>query len=331
MRNAFVTTLMNLARRDKRIFLLTGDLGFMMFENFRDEFPDRFFNMGAAEANMVGVASGLASVGKIVFVYSHAPFVTERCFEQIKVDVVESNANVKLIGAGSGFGYGPLGTTHYSLEDIGVMRTLPGIAIICPGDPIEVECAILAAAHTNGPVYVRLGKSGEPRIHQKPLKFTLGKGIVLEDGKDLALIATGTLLETGKTVSQILRKNAGLSVRLISMHTIKPIDQKLIEKAARETKRIFTLEEHNIIGGLGSAVAEVIAENPVNGLLFRRLGVRDTYTSIVGSQTYLRSINGLSYDKLVKFILNAIGRKAASTLFSKKVLSKKNDIGLGLI
>lgn len=300
MRTAFVRSLEELARDDKRIFLLTGDLGFSVFEKFRDEFPDRFIDVGIAEANMTGVAAGLALSGKIVFIYSIVPFVTMRCFEQVRNDLCMQNLNVRIIGVGGGFSYGSLGPTHQATEDIAVMRALPNMTVVCPGDPVEAGLAVREAMHHKGPVYIRLGRGGEPVIHKTQPEFEIGKAITAMDGSDVTLIVTGGMLESAVLAAEKLEEK-NISARVISMHTVKPIDKEVILKAADETKAIFTIEEHSIIGGLGSAVSEILAEYGCKK--FRRIALPDSFIKIAGSQKYLRSINSLSVEAITERIL----------------------------
>lgn len=302
MRTAFISTLIELARKNSKIFLLTGDLGFSVFEKFREESPDRFFDIGVAEANMVGVAAGLALSGKIVFIYSIVPFVTMRCFEQVRNDICYQNLNVKIIGVGGGLCYGPAGMTHHSLVDIAIMRALPNMTVICPGDPIEAEMATKLATSHQGPIYIRLGKSHEAKVHLDIPNFKIGKGITIRNGSDVTIIATGNILYSAKCIADKLI-NGGLDVRLISMHTVKPLDRSIILESAQETKIIFTIEEHSLIGGLGSAVAEVLAETDSKKVLFRRFALPDRYLKDIGSQEYLRRKNALSIDEIANSIL----------------------------
>ncbi len=301
MRRTFINTLTKLAEKDKDIYLLTGDLGFSFFEDFAKRFPKQFINCGVAEQNVMGVAAGLSLSGKIVFVYSIVPFLTMRCFEQIRNDVCYQNLNVKLIGVGGGLSYGPAGATHHSIEDIALMKVLPNMTTICPGDPLEVKMATKLAVSHQGPIYIRLGKSDEPRVHLKTPRFEIGKGITIKKGDDITIMATGNMLDNAKQVTDKLTDN-GISIRLISVHTIKPIDKEIILKAAKETKAIFTMEEHSLIGGLGSAVAEVLAESD-NKILFRRIALPDNFSKEIGSQEYLREKNKLSVKKITNNIL----------------------------
>lgn len=304
MRIAFVDTLFSFAKKDKRIMLLTGDLGFSVFEKYMKQFPKQFLNMGVAEQNMTGVAAGMAMEGKIPIVYSIVPFVTMRNFEQIRNDICYQNLNVKIVGVGAGFSYGQYGHTHHGLEDIGILRTLPNMVILCPGDPYEVIAVTKAALAYKGPVYLRLGKAGEPILHKNIPSFTIGKGIVLKEGKDITIIATSTMLYRAWEVAQKLKEKK-ISARLISMVSIKPLDTGLIFDSVDKTKAIFAIEEHSIIGGLGSAVAEFLAKVEKK-VLFCGIGVPDRFTKEMGLQEYMRQANGLSTGQIYNTIVNAL-------------------------
>lgn len=284
MRTTFIETLKELARKDSRIFLLTADMGYSVFETFREEFPDRFVNTGIAEQNTIGIAAGLAARGKIVFVYSIIPFVTMRCFEQVRLDLAYNKSNVKIVGVGAGLAYGPLGTSHHALEDISIMRSLPNMTVLCPGDPVETKQLVKQSYEHNGPVYIRLGKQGEPKIHDDEKIIPLGKAIKITDGDDLVLITTSTMLETGKRWVDEW-KDEGISSSLVSMPTIKPFDSEFIKNLCKKNIPIITLEEHSIIGGLGSSVAEIIAESGQK-INFKRLGIPDTFSHYIGNNFY---------------------------------------------
>ena len=292
MRTTFIETLKELARQDERIFLLTADMGYSVFEKFREEFPDRFLNTGIAEQNTIGIAAGLASRGKIVFVYSIIPFVTMRCFEQIRLDLAYNKSNVKIVGVGAGFTYGSLGSSHHALEDISLMRSLPNMTVLCPGDPVETRELIKQSCEHTGPVYIRLGKNGEPKIHPDDKKIPLGRAIEISTGDDLILITTSTMLETGKRWVDEW-KNEGISVSLVSMPTMKPFDTESIKKFILSNTPIISLEEHNIIGGLGSAIAEVIADTGI-GVKFLRLGINDKFSHFVGGHDYQKQKSNLT-------------------------------------
>lgn len=292
MRSTFINCLIEQARQDDRIFLITPDVGYSVLERFAGEFPDRYLNVGIAEQNAVGVAAGLALSGKLPYVYSMIPFVTMRCFEQVRVDVAYMNTNVRLVGIGAGLSYGPAGATHHAIEDIAIMRALPNMTVCCPGDPVETKALIKQSFDYEGPIYFRLGKNGEPNIHQNGTQIEIGKAIQVTDGTDLALITTSNMLEQGKHwVDEWADK--GKKVTLISMPTIKPLDKEVVMKLIDSGMPIITLEEHNIIGGLGSAVAELIAERG-KAVKFKRIAIPDKYSHFVGSQQFLRDKFGLS-------------------------------------
>ena len=307
MRAAFIRTLIDLARADERIFLVVGDLGFRVVEPFADEFPKNFLNAGVAEQNMIGLAAGLALCGKIVFTYSIGNFPTLRCLEQIRNDICYHNANVKIVAVGGGLVYGALGATHHATEDLAIMRALPSVTVVAPGDPIEAALATRAIVKKPGPCYLRLAKTGEPIIHQTEPDFKLGKGIVVREGSDLTLISTGDMLyNTVKSAEQLAQE--GIQARVLSMHTLKPLDIESVLAAARETGVIVTIEEHSVIGGLGGAVAEVLAEMSDAHIAFRRIALKEPFCSEVGNQKYLREANGLSVGGIVKFIHSLMRR-----------------------
>jgi len=304
MRLAFTNSLIQAAQKDKNIFLLTGDLGYNVLEGFIEKFPDRFFNMGVAEQNMIGTAAGLALSGKIPYIFSIATFPIMRGLEQIRNDICYQNLNVKIIGVGASLTYSLYGATHQAIDDVAMTRALPNMVVISPGDPIETKLAVEFSAKHQGPVYIRIAAKGEPNIHSREPKFELGKGILMNKGKDLTLFVTGNMLASAKEITQELIKR-DISVRLISLPFIKPIDKQIILKAARETRAIFTFEEHNIIGGLGSAVAEILAEANIN-VYFKRIALPDAFPSEIGSWSYLRELYSLSPQKVVQTILRNI-------------------------
>lgn len=305
MRTAFFRTLLYLAEQDERIQLVVGDLGFGVIEPFAERFPDRFLNVGVAEQNMTGIAAGMALCGKTVFTYSIANFPTLRCLEQIRNDVCYHNANVKIVAVGGGLAYGALGMSHHATEDLAVMRALPQMMIVAPGDPMEAELATRAIAAESGPCYLRLGRAGEPMVHDKPFEFRLGKAVIVREGNDATLITTGGMLATATRAADRLAAD-GVGVRVISMHTLKPLDEETVLAAARQTGTLFTLEEHSVLGGLGSAVAEVLAEAGINGLRFKRLGLPPLFSSQVGSQEYLLRAHGLHEEEIARTVRTAL-------------------------
>ena len=301
MRGAFFSTLTEVAEHDDRVFLLVGDLGFGVVDPFVKKFPDRFLNVGVAEQNMTGIAAGMALSGKIVFTYSIANFPILRCLEQIRNDVCYHRANVKIVSIGGGYSYGSLGMTHHATEDIAILRALPEMVVVAPGDPIETEAATRAVAKHAGPCYLRLGRAGEPKIHEAGVIFQLGKAIRVREGDALTLISTGAMLETAVRAADELASK-GMDIRVLSMHTVKPLDTESVLAAARETGAIITVEEHSIIGGLGGAVAEILAESNEPRVPFKRLGIPSAFSTDIGNQDYLRAQSGLSLDSILASI-----------------------------
>ena len=300
MRQAFIKTIEKLAEQNKRIVLLTADLGFTVFENFRQQFPDRFYNVGVAEANMIGMAAGLALSGLIPIAYSIATFATMRPFEFIRNDVCFQNANVKIIGVGGGLGYGAAGFSHTNYEDLSLLRPLPNLTILSPADAVETEILTRLAIKHAGPVYLRLGKVGEPVIHLKKPKISLGKGLVFKPGKRIAVFSTGSITPNVMKAVKVLQTRS-FDPTVIIMPTIKPLDEALIKKIAATHSYIFSVEEHSIIGGLGSAIAETLSEldSKVN---FKRIGINDSYYKTVGNQDFLRHRYGLMPNQIVATI-----------------------------
>lgn len=258
MRTAFITTLTGIARKDPSVMLLTGDLGFTVFEGFAKEFPDRFLNMGVAEQNMIGVAAGLALSGRRVFAYSIIPFLTLRCLEHIRNDLCHHRTSVCLVGMGGGYAYGHMGPSHHALEDIAAMRSLPGMRVLCPGDTVETAAAVHAAAEHDGPCYLRLGKSGEQAVHDASAPPAIGRTTLLSPGKDLTLLATGTMLATAIETAALLRTH-GIAAGVVSVPQVQPLDCDGIRALALQAPLLVTLEEHRLAGGFGSAVAETLA------------------------------------------------------------------------
>jgi transketolase len=279
------------ASHDESIFLVTPDMGFSVLEKYIERYPDRYLNVGIAEQNAIGVAAGLALSGYNVYVYSIVPFVAMRCFEQVRVDVAYMNTNVKLVGVGGGFSYGPAGATHHALEDISLMRSLPNMTVCCPGDPFEVQELVNQSFEHHGPMYIRLGKNNEPLIHALSDRIVFGKASVVRKGKDFALLTTGNMLEQGsRWVKEWVSE--GYDPMLVSMHTIKPLDRAIIHEIAATGIKIVSLEEHYVIGGLGSAIAEVLVAMKTQSRLLS-LGVEDKFSHAVGSQESLRKNFGL--------------------------------------
>lgn len=305
MRDTFVKTLVELAKNNKNIELVTGDLGFGVLKPYWETVPNQFTNAGIAEQNMTALAAGMALEGKTVFTYSIGNFPTLRCLEQIRNDCCYHDANVKIICVGGGFVYGSLGMSHHATEDISVMRALPNMVVLAPGDLTEAEAATKAIAEYNGTCYLRLGRGGEKRIHEKIDNFQIGKAIKVKDGSRVAIFSTGAIFEEIEESVSLL-KEKGVDPAVYTFPTVKPIDRNVILDCAKNFDLIATVEEHNIVGGFGSAVAEVMAETPQKSKLLK-IGLQDTYSSKVGSQKYLRHEFGIDAEGIVekiKVVLN---------------------------
>lgn len=290
MRTAFVESVCELAAQDPRIWLVAGDLGFSVLERYAERFPDRFLNAGVAEQNMTGLAAGLALSGCVVFTYSIANFPTLRCLEQIRNDVCYHQANVKIVAVGGGFTYGSNGYTHHGLEDLSILGSLPEMTVIAPGDPHETRLAVRAMTQREGPCYLRLGKAGEPIVHAAPPAFEIGKAIQVRDGDDATLIGTGGMLKRAVDAHDTLLAR-GIRTRVLSMHTVKPLDETAVLTAARQTGAIVTLEEHNCRGGLGSAVADVLALAGA-AVPFGKIAAPDRFWHEAGSQKHFQALMG---------------------------------------
>ena len=302
MRKIFNKTLVECAEKDQRIHLVLADIGYGEIEPFARKFPDRYMNCGVMEQNMTGVACGIAMEGNIAVTYSIANFPTLRCLEQIRNDVCYHNANVKIVIIGGGVSYGPLGISHHSTEDIAIMRALPNMVVLAPSDKQEAEAATRAMLEYEGPVYYRCGYVGETDIHHGKIDFAIGKAIEVEPGNDCCVIYAGPLgAQAQKAV--LAAREKGVNARLISMHTIKPIDREAIVRAAKETGAIITVEEHNLSGGLGSAVAEVLADEGCLNVKFKRMALPDVFVHEVGSQAWLREQYGLDVKDIEREIL----------------------------
>ena len=309
MRDTFVRTLIEEAKNNENIELITGDLGFGVLKPYFEQLPNQFTNAGIAEQSMTGIAAGMALCGKTVFTYSIGNFPTLRCIEQIRNDCAYHHANVKIVCVGGGFVYGSLGMSHQATEDIAIMRALPEVTVVCPGDLVEAAEATKAIANMPGTVYLRLGRGGEKRIHNKIDNFQIGKAIKIQDakedcGKKIALFSTGAILDEA-TEAVIMLEEAGIGVEEYSFHTVKPIDKNVILDCASRYDYIVTVEEHNIIGGFASAVSEVLSDSDQKARLIK-IGLNDEYCSKVGNQKYLRNEYGMTAEKIISKIKGII-------------------------
>lgn len=304
MRDTFVKTLISIAKKNPNIQLITGDLGFGVLKPYWEQCPDQFTNAGIAEQNMTSVAAGMSLEGKIVFTYSIGNFPTLRCLEQIRNDCAYHKANVKIVCVGGGYVYGSLGMSHHATEDIAIMRALPGVTVVCPADLVEAEEAVKAIAKYPGTVYLRLGRGGEKRIHDKIDNFEIGKAIKVKDGEKIVIFSTGAIFEEVNDALPILTK-AGLNPAVYTFPTVKPLDNDIVRRCSQDFDLIVTCEEHNIVGGFGSAVSEALSEmeNPAPLL---KIGIGDTYCSAVGNQKFLRSYNKIDAASIAQRILNAL-------------------------
>lgn len=301
MRDTFVRVLAELAKGNKNIELVTGDLGFGVLKPFWEQVPDQFTNAGIAEQNMTTVAAGMALEGKTVFTYSIGNFPTLRCLEQIRNDCAYHNANVKVVCIGGGFVYGSLGMSHQATEDIAILRALPDVVVMAPGDLVEAEEATKAIASYTGTCYLRLGRGGEKRIHDKIENFQIGKAIKVKDGEKIAIFSTGAIFEEVQGAYDLLTAQ-GYCPAIYTFPTVKPLDKELVQNCAKEFDMIVTCEEHNVIGGFGSAVAEVMAEMKEKRAFLLRIGLNDMYATRVGNQNYLREQYGMSASQIAKKI-----------------------------
>lgn len=302
MRDSFVRALTQLAADDERVLLVNGDLGFGVLTDFIANFPKQYVNAGVAEQNMTAIACGSAMTGARAYTYSIGNFPTLRCLEQLRNDVCYHRANVTVVAVGGGFSYGQLGVSHFATEDLAVMRSLPGMTVVAPSDPWQAFELTMQLYAQGGPAYLRIDKSfaGLP-----PGKVELGKVRQVRDGADAVIFTIGGILSEALTAAETLTAE-GIDLRIIDVHTIKPLDSEAILGAALDCGRVFTLEEHVATGGLGSAVAEICADARVQLKSFRRIGLNDAFPDVVGDQRYLRARYGLDAGSVATAVREAI-------------------------
>lgn len=308
MRTTFIEALIEEAEKNKDIVLLTGDLGFSVFESFKEKFPDRYFNMGVAEQNMIGVAAGLALRGKKVFVYSIIPFVTFRCLEQVRNDLCYPDLGVVIVGFGSGVAYGESGFSHHSMDDIGALKSTPGITILAPSNISETRSLVRKCLNYSHPVYLRLGKSNEinDKAAGKSDELSIGDVNFIKKGSELALIAHGSIMSEVLTAYEKLCKK-GFSPSVISVPTIKPLNKKIFKDIFSEHKYIAVIEEHNSLGGLGSSIFSINKNNDSQNK-FLHIAMPDKFIEDIGSSGYLRKRMGLDSDSIFKKIVAFTGK-----------------------
>ena len=297
MRNAFADEITKIGTDDPRVVLLSGDIGNKLFDKFKAKAEQRFFNCGVAEANMMGVAAGLALSGLRPVVYTITPFTTTRCLEQIRVDACYHRAPVVIVGTGSGLSYAELGPTHHSCEDIAILRVLPGMTVLAPCDEVEVRLGLRAAIAHDGPVYMRIGKKGEPVIHKTAPEFRIGRAITVRRGADVCLLAAGTIISVVLGAADALAAR-GISARVESFHTVKPLDTGLLEEVFERYAVVAVVEEHSRLGGLGGSVAEWLAAGGVARARLVAFGTADEFMHEIGSQDYARRRFGLTAENI---------------------------------
>lgn len=293
MRNAFARAVGVAAERDPSVVLLSGDIGNRLFDDFKERFPGRFFNCGVAEANMMSMAAGMASCGMRPVVYTITPFLTYRCMEQIRNDVCYHSQRVVIVGTGSGLSYASLGTTHHSCEEMGMLRLLPGLTVLAPADPLEVEMTLYAATQHTGPVYIRIGKKGEPTVHTSALSWRIGEPIRMREGREVALLSTGTLLQECMQAAEVLAARS-ITATVLSMPTLKPLNTGVLEEVFSTHQLVATVEEHSVLGGLGGSVAEWLSDQVHSVAKLLRIGTPDAFLHRNGEQEHAREILGLT-------------------------------------
>lgn len=293
MRKTCLDLVYELAKKDERIFFIGSDLGYETLKNFKNDIPRRFFMEGVSEANLVGMASGLAMEGKIVYVNTIATFLSRRCFEQIVLDMALHHANVRLIANGGGLVYAPLGPTHLAIDDIAILRAVPGMTIVAPCDAQEMKRLMPLTVDYQGPMYIRLGKGGDPVVSSDSIPFAIGHAMPIREGRDVLLVTTGITLRLALKAADIL-KNAGIEAAVLHMPTIKPLDTGTLLHYMNGVTAVLTVEEHTVLGGLGSAVAETMVEAGFNAVKrFKRIGIPDVFSDRYGSQDDLMAYYGI--------------------------------------
>lgn len=301
MRDSFIAALTEIAEKNERVALITGDLGFGVLQNFAKRFPKQFINAGVAEQNMTALACGMALSGWKVYTYSIANFTTLRCLEQIRNDVCYHDADVTVVSVGGGFSYGQLGMSHFATEDLAILRALPNMKVVAPSETWETSDLTHILANQKGPTYLRLdkGQGGVPRLEGEAAQ--LGKARQLRDGTDVTLMAIGAIVSEAIKAAENLKQH-GINARVLAFNSLKPIDQDAIIRAAEETGGIITVEEHSTIGGLGGAVAELCLEHGARPPFFKRVGMPDIFPTIVGDQDYLRKAYCLDAESIVELV-----------------------------
>lgn len=302
MRSACLDLVYELAAKDERIFFIGSDLGVGVLQKFKEGIPDRFFMEGVSEANVVGMAAGLAMEGKVVYVNTIATFLTRRCFEQVVIDLCLHNVQVRLIGNGGGLVYAPLGPTHLAIDDLAIMRSIPNMSIVAPADADEMRRLMPQTVDYPGPIYIRLGKGYDPVVSKAELPFEIGKAIPMREGKDALLVSTGITLQVVLEAADVLASR-GIDVTVLHMHTIKPLDSKAFLRYTAAVPMVVSVEEHTTTGGLGGSLAEILAEADLDSIKkFRRIGIPDVFAEEYGSQKSLMAKYGITAERVVDMV-----------------------------
>jgi transketolase len=309
MRETCLNEVYELAKRDPRIVFIGSDLGVGTLRKFKEEMPERFYMEGISEAHVVGMAAGIALEGGIVYANTISTFITRRCFEQVAVDVCLHNLNVRLIGNGGGLVYAPLGPTHLAIEDISIFRALPNMTIIACADAEEMKRLMPQTVDHQGPIYIRLAKGYDPVVTNDAVPFRIGKGLPMRAGRDVLLITTGITLKVAQDAAKMLSLE-GVECAILHMPTVKPFDRELLLELAGPVRAVIPIEENTILGGLGSAVAEAVAEAGYSpGKKFRRIGIADVFPDHYGSQANLMDYHRINTDEVVSAVWTLLDRK----------------------
>lgn len=304
MQRAYVTALYEIIKKDKNVISCLSDSGTDYDELIAREFPNQVINFGISENNQVAAAAGMAATGKIPFVYTTGAFIVYRSYEFLRDDICLQNRNVKLVGMGSGLSWSTLGATHHTTEDMALLRSLPNLTVITPASPKELEKAVYAAYKHNGPVYIRMGMSGEKEIFDEDYRFDLGKNVVIRDGRDVTIFTTGSIISEALDAVNLL-SDYGISARVINVHTLKPLDAVNIISECKTQRNIVSVEEHNIIGGLGSAIADVVAENGLT-INLKKIGLKDEFAQGFGKKEDVLKSNQLDAYIICQKIMESI-------------------------
>ncbi|TMJ43061.1 MAG: transketolase [Alphaproteobacteria bacterium] len=312
MRNAFADEMTRICAANQRPVLLSGDIGNKLFDKLKAAAPDQFLNCGVAEANMIGVAAGLAMSGFRPFAYTIVPFITTRVLEQIRVDLCYHNVPATVVGVGGGLSYAALGPTHHALEDIAFLRVLPNMSVLCPGDALEVRACLKAAMLHDGPLYIRLGKKGEPVVHQSEPVVGIGGSLTVRRGSDCTILAVGNLLPEAMRAAELLAEQK-VGTTVVSLVSVKPLDGEMLERNFASRNLVVSLEEHSVAGGAGSAILEWISDhNPSAMAKFMRIATPDAFYTQSGKQSYARQQLGLDSISVARKIADRLGRKLAA-------------------